>query len=439
MMNIGFDIDGVLTDVSKFQIEYGKKFFKNRELVNENGYSIREMFNCTKEEEYDFWKHNLLNYTINFPPRIGVVELFNKLILEGHKIFIISSRIKCADNDFVGRLIKKLVKQWFKKNNIPYNYIFFCSIENSPEEKSKCCVENKIDYMVEDTVENIEEIRKVTKVICFSNKYNVNYTKVEIAHDLNEVHKIINSKSNEFHYLDRLEREKLTKEELIQYYKDLREYYISLTDKTELEKTEKFYKSIYPILNIIFKSKYKFDIINKEKIPNKKGLIFVSNHRDMIDPPIIMSLVGKRNMHLLLKAEFLDSFASLFLKGIGCVFVKRDNSDSRIISKEKMIKIILNGGDVIMFPEGTRNKTESDLLDFKLGAVSIAQITGAHIVPIAIRKYFDDYNEKIFVEVGDAITVSYSDDICKKNQELMEEIRKMYNGNLKEKQKMLKK
>lgn len=438
-MNIGFDIDGVLTDVSKFQIEYGKKFFKNRELVNENGYSIREMFDCTKEEEYDFWKHNLLNYTINFPPRIGVAELFNKLKLEGHKIFIISSRIKSSDNDFIGKLIRKLVKQWFKKNNIPYDKIFFCSIENSPEEKSKCCIENKIDYMVEDTIANMEEIRKVTKVICFSNKYNINYTKTLVAHDLNEVHKIINSKSDDFHYLDRLERENLTKEELVKYYKFLKEYYISLTDKKRIEKSEKFYKTIYPILNVIFKSKYKFGVINKEKIPNKKGLIFVSNHRDMIDPPMIMSLVGKRNIHLLLKAEFLDSFAASFLKKIGCIFVKRDSSDSRIVSKEEMIEIILNGGDVIMFPEGTRNKTESDLLDFKLGAVSIAQVTGAPIVPISIRKYFDDYSEKIFIEVGDFMTVNYTDDICKKNIELMEKIREMYNKNINEKQKMLKK
>ena len=43
-MRIAFDADGVLTDLEKFQLEYGEKFFKekyNKEIVNPSGYVIK--------------------------------------------------------------------------------------------------------------------------------------------------------------------------------------------------------------------------------------------------------------------------------------------------------------------------------------------------------------------------------------------------------------
>ena len=50
-MKIGFDVDGVLTDLENYQLEYGKKYFGEDKLVNENGYTIQEIFGCSKEEE----------------------------------------------------------------------------------------------------------------------------------------------------------------------------------------------------------------------------------------------------------------------------------------------------------------------------------------------------------------------------------------------------
>lgn len=430
-MNIAFDIDGVLTDVGKFQKIYGEQFFYRKygtRIINENGYSICEMFDCTKKEEYEFWRRYLIYYSMKYPPRIGASEVLKKIVLDGNKIFIISSRIKCADNDLLGKLMKKIVLNWLKKNNIPYDKIFFCSINNSPIEKSMCCLNNKIDFIVEDSIENINELIKVTNVICYKNKYNSSYIpdNVITVEGFSDMYQIINGHSNGFKYLGRQDRVKLDNTALIKYYEDLREYYMNLSDSIKLKQQEKFYNKIYPFLNLMFKAKYSYEIINPELIPSEGPIIFVANHRDMIDPPLIMSAIGNRNIHLLLKAEFLQTTAAPFLKKIGCVFVQRDNRDSQIISKEEMIQIVLNGGDVLIFPEGTRNKTNQTLLDFKLGAVSIAQVTGAPIVPIAINKGFDDYHEKLTIKFGKKIFVNYNDDILVKNIELMEIIKEMY-------------
>lgn len=92
-MNVAFDIDGVLTDLEKFQIEYGRKYF-GREEKNKKGSSIRELFACSEVEEYNFWKKYLLLYAMNWPVREGAREIINKIAEEGNKIYFITSRIK---------------------------------------------------------------------------------------------------------------------------------------------------------------------------------------------------------------------------------------------------------------------------------------------------------------------------------------------------------
>ena len=40
MLNIGIDVDGVLTNLEKFQLENGKKYFGETSIVNEKAYDI---------------------------------------------------------------------------------------------------------------------------------------------------------------------------------------------------------------------------------------------------------------------------------------------------------------------------------------------------------------------------------------------------------------
>ena len=94
-MNIAFDVDGVFTDLHKFQLEYGKIFFKKKygkDIVNENASSIKKMFDCSAEQEYEFWKKHLVYYALKWPMRDGMAEAIKKLQEDGNNIFIVSSR-----------------------------------------------------------------------------------------------------------------------------------------------------------------------------------------------------------------------------------------------------------------------------------------------------------------------------------------------------------
>ena len=53
MAVIGLDIDGVLTDIHKFQLEKGEKFFKEKfkkDVVNRDAQDINEIFECSEKE-----------------------------------------------------------------------------------------------------------------------------------------------------------------------------------------------------------------------------------------------------------------------------------------------------------------------------------------------------------------------------------------------------
>ena len=78
-MKIGFDVDGVLTDLENYQLEYGKKYFGEDKLVNENGYTIQEIFGCSKEEEEKFWIKYIWKYCLKEQIRENVINYIKRL------------------------------------------------------------------------------------------------------------------------------------------------------------------------------------------------------------------------------------------------------------------------------------------------------------------------------------------------------------------------
>ncbi len=167
-MRIGIDIDGVLTDFEKYQLERcSEYFFKNYNIPisNNEGYITEEIFNISVEQRKEFWNKYRKEY-IKIPPRAFASEVITKL-KENHEIYIITARVFTEEDSHRGKKMRHTVKKWLKKYKIPYDKIIF-----SPEEKLEICKDNKIDIMIEDKVENINEISKVIPVICYHANYN---------------------------------------------------------------------------------------------------------------------------------------------------------------------------------------------------------------------------------------------------------------------------
>lgn len=229
----------------------------------------------------------------------------------------------------------------------------------------------------------------------------------------------------------------LSEKQLIAYFKELKNYYISLPyDEKSIKKQEIYYKIIAKIGIPIFKGLFKPEINNAGLIPNENGLIFVSNHLGSFDQFPIISSIGKRPIHFLMASTLFTAkefYRGYLFKELGAIPVDRKSADGRKKAQDTMIQIILHNSNVLYFPEGTRRAKYGNadkLGTFKLGAVSNAQITGAKIVPIAIN---NDYrllkSGRLFVNIGKSISVLPTDSLIDVNAELRLCVEKLKNEN----------
>ena len=174
-MRIGIDIDGVLTDIEQWQLDYGSKFYfekYGKEIQNNEGYETTEIFKVDSKLDDEFWTEYFKDYSINVDVRKFSSEVIKKLKQDGNEMYIITARgsfLSHSANVMLFEENKNIVLEWLRKNEIEYDKIIF-----SPEDKLSICLENNIDVMIEDKVDNINKISTRIPVICFHAGYNKN-------------------------------------------------------------------------------------------------------------------------------------------------------------------------------------------------------------------------------------------------------------------------
>lgn len=174
-MNIGLDVDGVLVDVRTFQLREGKRYFEKKfgiSIKNPDMFEVQDVFECTKKQRKAFWIKYIWKYCLKEPMTDNAAEVVNKLRKEGHKVIIITSRVHTTETGITGKLFRWMLKHWLKKNQLTYDDIIFCEEKGSGVDKLRVCRENNIDVMVDDSPENLYEIRGLKRVICYTAAWN---------------------------------------------------------------------------------------------------------------------------------------------------------------------------------------------------------------------------------------------------------------------------
>lgn len=186
------------------------------------------------------------------------------------------------------------------------------------------------------------------------------------------------------------------------------------------------YSIVTFIARPIFKILYNVKIINKKVIPKKGPIIFCGNHLDIKDQlPVIAST--KRVIHWMSKKEYFEGKYSWFFKAMGCISVDRENHGGN--SLEVAEKYLEKGKAIGIFPEGTRNKTEEELLSFKIGAVYLAKKTKATIVPFAITGDFKIRSKNTMLRYGKPFKINDVDNLEDINKKLYDEVLKLQRKN----------
>lgn len=86
----------------------------------------------------------------------------------------------------------------------------------------------------------------------------------------------------------------------------------------------------------------------------------------------------------------------------GSILVNRKSKTSRADSFKKMKEVLKLNMHMCIYPEGTRNKTDQPISDFKDGAFRLATETGVSIIPAVIfnTKNITPPNKGIFLWPG---------------------------------------
>jgi 1-acyl-sn-glycerol-3-phosphate acyltransferase len=127
--------------------------------------------------------------------------------------------------------------------------------------------------------------------------------------------------------------------------------------------------------------RYRF--YGREKIDRSKAYIYVSNHTSFLDLPGIRMLIPGQ-FRPLAKKELLKIPLFGWIARSATVIVDRSSSQSRRRSMDKLKQILLDGMSILIFVEGTQNRTKELLQPFHDGAFRIAIDTQQPLLPIVV-------------------------------------------------------
>lgn len=253
---------------------------------------------------------------------------------------------------------------------------------------------------------------------------------------------------NNFKVLTKKEEETLSREELKEYYKNLREYllnreYTNMTPgaikvgpklKNITNKLATAVTKIFSDKNVEWKSD------GQENIPDGP-VLFAHTHQGILDGFV---WIPKLDRHcFVLHGSDVNKLLLYAQYNTGLILAKKSLSTRDTDEKKKevkefnqnakldMIELLLNGHSISYFPEGTWNLSPNKLhLPVNIGFLDVARKAGVPIIPVVHEFTYDSSTEKerivgIHSRFGKPITIGLEDDIFEKLADYEEQISTM--------------
>lgn len=128
----------------------------------------------------------------------------------------------------------------------------------------------------------------------------------------------------------------------------------------------------------------KLTIVRRAKLP-RKPVIFAATHNFREDAEHTVVIAGRQTYMLNGSiSQVFKSFDGITAWIAGMVLVDRTDKESRASAVSKLVRALELGSSVVIFPEGTWNKSPNELISGLFsGVYDVAKKSGALVVPIA--------------------------------------------------------
>lgn len=161
------------------------------------------------------------------------------------------------------------------------------------------------------------------------------------------------------------------------------------------------YYILLPLAWLVFHIGFRVECVGRENLKKVQtgGCILAPNHVSAIDPVfvVITRFWGKRMVVFAKKELFeINALLTWFFRCMGALCVRGTRDELETI--DKTVEVCKNGGTLLIFPEGTREK-EGKLLPPKSGLFVIAAQAAVDVVPVRILYDTPDGKMRLFRKV----------------------------------------
>ena len=161
------------------------------------------------------------------------------------------------------------------------------------------------------------------------------------------------------------------------------------------------YYILLPLAWLGFHIGFRVECVGRENLKKVQtgGCILAPNHVSAIDPVfvVITRFWGKRMVVFAKKELFeINALLTWFFRCMGALCVRGTRDELETI--DKTVEVCKNGGTLLIFPEGTREK-EGKLLPPKSGLFVIAAQAAVDVVPVRILYDTPDGKMRLFCKV----------------------------------------
>ncbi len=158
---------------------------------------------------------------------------------------------------------------------------------------------------------------------------------------------------------------------------------------------------------------------NKECVPKDEAVLYVANHRSMFDIVLLYAEMFRPTAIVAKKEIKMVPVLSWWMVLMHCRFMDRADMKQSLSVILGCIEDAKKGISILIYPEGTRSKGDSelDMNPFKEGSFKIALKSGVKIVPVAIHGTREILERQFPRIKPNKVTISFGDPIDPKSLE----------------------